>query len=627
MSDTNEMTNDLIPGFEDWLSENRATDVGTFVSHAQAFLDWRADAPVLTIDEGEIRAFLLDWCPRHLSLPAEQSWEVCDAVAEFLLYLGETRRLRGGPERGRKLATLAVGLTDAMHTKMADPANYGMAKTLFAGIDDAEQMTEQELLAAMQRRVDEHNALPFEQRKALTDGVFDRTPQIVELPFLLFPPLEAEVAAVAGAAALPAKVRALHDYLGEKGIALTPKGNLKLADGRALVELLDTGDDFETTIGEATFKTQSTAQLRQLMYLLAVFQESGAVRQTRNRLAPVKAWSRKSPIIKATKLLQTVIEFGVLSMMGPRMTFYDELHGLLDDGVVPWLAGLLAPGASTGFDDIVDLNERVVRSQFSSEEVSYYLSNGHLAEDLSRILAMLEIAGAIAWTDREESLTRWGKVYWTGGTVTMTAFGRHVLPQYLPEAGIMLRTAPDLTEATMLDLIAALDSIPAEQHSVVLATWQPSLPDSVRAGLVAGLVAEAPDAGTRLVGLRLLDMFDPGAVEPHMRQLLDTAASGHAAVWLLDHGLADGDAVGTFITPAIMVDILSLLVEHPDVLCAQFLGGHDPEGFLEFFWRHPAPETAAVLDVLGQHLPDRALAKQARKAAIKHRSWMANGGR
>ena len=47
---------------------------------------------------------------------------------------------------------------------------------------------------------------------------------------------------------------------------------------------------------------------------------------------------------------------------------------------------------------------------------------------------------------------------------------------------------------------------------------------------------------------------------------------------------------------------------------------------LEFFGRHPAPETAAVLDVLGRHLPDRALAKQARKAAFKHRSWMANGG-
>jgi hypothetical protein len=66
--------------------------------------------------------------------------------------------------------------------------------------------------------------------------------------------------------------------------------------------------------------------------------------------------------------------------------------------------------------------------------------------------------------------------------------------------------------------------------------------------------------------------------------------------------------------------ILSLLVEQPDVLCEQFLGGNDPQRMLDFLWSHPSTETAAVLDVLGRHLPDHALAKQARKAAIKHRS-------
>jgi hypothetical protein len=110
-----------------------------------------------------------------------------------------------------------------------------------------------------------------------------------------------------------------------------------------------------------------------------------------------------------------------------------------------------------------------------------------------------------------------------------------------------------------------------------------------------------------------------------MRQLLDTAAAGHAAIWLLEHGLADGDTVGGFITPAVLADILSLLVEQPEILCEQFLRGHDPDGMLQFFWRHPAPEMAAVLDALGRNLPDRELAKQARTAAIKHRSWMANG--
>ena len=50
----------------------------------------------------------------------------------------------------------------------------------------------------------------------------------------------------------------------------------------------------------------------------------------------------------------------------------------------------------------------------------------------------------------------------------------------------------------------------------------------------------------------------------------------------------------------------------------------DQYNALEQMVRHAAPETAAVLDALGQHLPDKKLAKAARKAAIKHRSWMAN---
>jgi len=76
-----------------------------------------------------------------------------------------------------------------------------------------------------------------------------------------------------------------------------------------------------------------------------------------------------------------------------------------------------------------------------------------------------------------------------------------------------------------------------------------------------------------------------------------------------------------------MVDILSQLIDHPDVLCEQFLSGHDPHRMLEFFWRHRAPETAAVLGVLGRHLPDPTLAKQACRTLIKHRSWLANENR
>jgi hypothetical protein len=59
-------------------------------------------------------------------------------------------------------------------------------------------------------------------------------------------------------------------------------------------------------------------------------------------------------------------------------------------------------------------------------------------------------------------------------------------------------------------------------------------------------------------------------------------------------------------------------------LASLFTAAPEPLQLLENTWRHQAPETALVLDALGRHLPDRALAKAARKAAVRHRSWMAN---
>lgn len=625
MRETDNVTAELIEEFTDWLDERDAPDTAAFASHAEMFLDWRESAPLATLDEGDLREFLLGWCPRKLSMPAEESWEVCEAVAEFMCFLGATGRLDGGPERARAMMRTAIGLTDTMTVRMADPANFGMAKSLFAGIAGADRMSQEELAAAIQQRVAEHNALPMDLRRAATDRFFE-PPAAIELPFLYIPPPEADVAAAVARAVLPEKVRKLRDYLGETGAALTAKGNLKLADGRALVDLLDTGDALDEKIGEKTFTTRSTAELSQLTYLVELALESGAVRHVNKRLVPVKAWAKKSPVEQATALFRTALELGVLSEMGARMSFYDDLHNLLDEGVVHWLAALLAPGARADFDDIVELNRSVVDSQFTGRAAEHYLSGASPARDIGRIMEILDMTGAVEWSGRQESVTDWGRRYSTGGTVALTAFGRYALPDLLPEAGLSLRTAADLTEADPTDLIAAMDQAPPEQHSAMLAAWQPSLPDSERAGAIAAVISGADEAHGRLVGLHLLGMFDAAVAEPHMRQLLDTTAAGHAAIWLLERGLADAETVGAFVTPAVMVDNLSELIDHPKVLCEQFLAGEDPEAMLEFVWRHRAPETPALLDALGKHLPDRALAKQARKAALRHRSWLANGG-
>jgi hypothetical protein len=109
-----------------------------------------------------------------------------------------------------------------------------------------------------------------------------------------------------------------------------------------------------------------------------------------------------------------------------------------------------------------------------------------------------------------------------------------------------------------------------------------------------------------------------------VRQLLDTQVAGHAALWLIQRDRADAETLGDFVDVAVLVEVLLSVVESADELCSLFAGVPEPFELLEKMWRHPAPETAIVLDALGRHLPDRALAKAARKAAVRHRSWIAN---
>jgi len=65
--ETDNVTAELIGGFADWLNERDAPDTAAFASHAEMFLDGRESAPLATLDDDDLREFLLGWCPRKLS--------------------------------------------------------------------------------------------------------------------------------------------------------------------------------------------------------------------------------------------------------------------------------------------------------------------------------------------------------------------------------------------------------------------------------------------------------------------------------------------------------------------------------------------------------------------------------
>lgn len=590
-----------------WL-DRTAPERAAVVTDTQIFLDWRYHESSGVLDEfapSDITEFLLEWCPRRFRGHPNGAEYLCRAVGVYVDFMAASGRLVGGIDRATRLKRLAADLAPTVCAEMGSP-------TLAADLSDED---DERLQAAMDEITEQFGAGAIEE------------PEPYELPFVYVPPLPAEAETAAAAAPLLAKLDVLRDYLGTDGKQLTDRGNLKLADGRALVDLLDTGDLMDRQIGDKSWRTPSTADLPQLNFILDIAKQTGSVRMHRRRLVPVKAWAARSTLERAAALFSSIVELGPLeSLYSGRIWYLDELHQVLDDGIVHWLAPLLADDtAELPFASFMEWAQSVVSHQIARHLPEWKESlDRSVPPGMSLIFEVLEEAGVVRWTDRVELSEDYGLSHWTGGTVTLTALGRHLLPDYLDEAGYVLRRIDGIAEGDGAALIDAMLSVDDTQHEALFAGWQPNRPAAERVQMLTEAAAGMDTAAGRTMGFIALQEFDVDVAEPFVRQLLDTPVAGHAAVWLIGRGRADAETLAGFVDVAVLIDMLWREVEDPEELCNLFAGMSEPLQLLETMWRHPVPETALVLDALGRHLPDRTLAKAARKAAIRHGSWMAN---
>lgn len=200
---------------------------------------------------------------------------------------------------------------------------------------------------------------------------------------------------------------------------------------------------------------------------------------------------------------------------------------------------------------------------------------------------------------------------------------------HIRSAGYDFPTIEDLSTAEAEDLVNIALADDADLDTL-LPRWRPDESTSQRASALAAFAMEAELPEQRLTAMALLGQLEPVAdVEPAVRQMLDSSSAGHATLFLLEHGLATVDELGSFMDIAPMVDVLATALDEPSVLCELFVQAdeHVDGGLLEELWRHDQPETIEILDTLGRHLPDKKMAKACRKAAIRHRSWTANKAR
>ena len=177
------------------------------------------------------------------------------------------------------------------------------------GVDPTDQ-------AQLDAWTEQFNARPFHEREALTGGPHpESAPEIDDEPLRARPRPDADVVAtIAAHAPILARMLKLSEYLGD-GRPLTKKGNLKLADARALVELLETGDVLEETVGDRTYTPRSAEHIRGLDTIVEWAKAARVVRIVKGSMLGTASFRKlaRDPVAGLNRLVDTLFEVGPLA--------------------------------------------------------------------------------------------------------------------------------------------------------------------------------------------------------------------------------------------------------------------------------------------------------------------------
>ena len=627
--------NQFLDDVAGWTTANLRT--GFDRKHVDLFLTWNAEQraqPLRTLKRLDLEDYLTSWLPRNYLGDSEDAPGVVRSLELTIEFLAVHDQLDGTFDRAASLIAFLAESAEDFAAAMADDANFGLGKSMLSAaltsptgevLPDLDDLLEQgleldDLQEVLDARMEAFNALPFEERKRLTDGP-GIGPQPIPLPFTFVPPHSAEVEATAMFADVVTMIDRFVEIAHESGIALTATGNIKIGDARRLVDELATGDD-----------TDGITSSLDLRWLTLVDDLAGSVQAVDRMKTVIRAdlgWLDRSATDKATALCDVIVDVGFLSSAEVRPDWLHDMRQLLDDGVPHWLGPGLVEHNIVDVDGITALALEVVATQFSSRRtaIGAEVFDDWVIGCVAELFTGLERFGLLIWNEAETAPGVLGRELASGGHIELTPLGRHVLPEHVRAAGYTFETIAGIEEASPAQLVdLAMGGGLAGPE--ILAGWRADEPLEVRAQALADHV-RGGDSADRLVVFDVLTAIGPQIAGPIVRQLLDSDAGSHAATFLLEHGLATADEVGGFINLTPLVDMLTMASGDPELfddLFQEAVSKVDGD-LLEELWRHDQPETIVVLDAAGNYVTDKALAKRVRRAAHKHRSWLGNQGR
>jgi hypothetical protein len=580
-------------------------DVDGFVASAMLDYKWGyAEGRIVHWTRPDLEDLLLGHVPRKIGIDDEDVLRVVPDVEDFLRYLQRTNRLTGDP-----LPELLDELNDLRQdfvAAMQDPANFGMAKSLVAQMEaEGVDMLQP---GAVDRWIEDFNTRPLEERDAILTAPEPEAPPLapVELPD------EAELEDAARSSVALARLVTFTRYVGA-GRKLTQKGHLTLEDGRALVELLGTGDEVDQRIGDEVFRTHSTAELPVLTLTFRWARAAGFVKVRHGRASmtargaslgrrPLEDWRaalegflRCDPIVRrfwaAGGRQHGPFWAEVLVELLQELPFTVYAMGSLD-------LKLLKEAAWQQVEDRFVLDRPPDVVQFWRQLVE---------GDLDRvILASLDELGAVTLSD---------------GKLTLTPLGLWATNRMLRNRGEVAPVIGEHAGSDASELLHACATMPLEAAELEIRAWVDAR--SITAARELGLAAR--DGVIPLMALHALSFAGPEA-ESEVRQLLTIdSLRPQAQLWLVQHGFEDSSSLSPETLQTDMIEAIAVEIDDDGPVAAtamfQSLGPEEEQAHLiERLVAADHPRTSEVLETIGHHHPSKPVAKAARKAAFKRRT-------
>jgi hypothetical protein len=594
---------------------------------AQLALDWKwayggGDLGLWRLED--LDEFLLEWCPRKVAMPPDESRKLPVALSDLLGFLADNGILARGSASIDRLQRHLAGMGDLVAAAMGEPSGFGLGKSILSAFSGPDIFGDDLDPDALQMLQDRFNALPFEERgrilglggpalspwSALTAGI----------PFPPPPATGAEALTVqAEATAFVRQVGILRAFVGG-GRKLTAKGNLTVADAKVLAATLE---DPRVAMGaKYGFSVRSADDFPEMQFVIRWARAAGAVRVAKGKLLVTASWAKLGPVEAVSRAVAVLLEKGPLSLWTANSYWAPEaLIQVIDEGAVPLLALLWAAPEAMDFEELLEAIVEICEPQLRFPATfTPDLRRIQIRSEVDRFFDVLAAAGVVERLDADQSTDRHGSTSREGGVMSLTPLGRAVLGDRLRAGGYDVPMSAELADGPLAALFDQIGRWLPDRIRTEFDWWVQR--HSVEAAVdgLATVMMDYEDPQWAVAAFELVERLGTADAERAVRRLLVTPARGHAIVWLLDHDYPDVPED----RPAMLRSGLELLATRADDADEDFLaliaGIDDLATLIEEAGQVSGPAAFQVLESIAHVHPDPVIARSARKAAMRGRS-------